>query len=72
MATKSVEKDDSKLWSNPLVKGYIYIMVDEVTKSNMRNGIFLPKVWNVILNKLNEVSGRSFNMKQIKQKFNKL
>ena len=44
MATENVKKDDSKLWSNPLVKTYIDIMVDEVNKGNMRNDIFLPKV----------------------------
>ena len=47
-------------------------MMDEVNKDNLRNDIFIFKVWKAILNKLNEVSGWFFNMKQIKQKFNKL
>ena len=47
-------------------------MMKEVTKGNMNNGVFPSKIWKSILEKLNANEGRNFNLKHIKQKFNRL
>ena len=47
-------------------------MFEEVNKRNMRNNIFSHKVCQAMLQTLNTRIGRAFDMKQIKQKFNRL
>jgi hypothetical protein len=42
MAT-SVDFSDAKLWPDNVIKTFIDIMVDEVTKGNMSNGVFLVR-----------------------------
>ena len=66
------DKKETSLWSALMVKTYIDIMVEEVNKGNMRNNVFSPKVWQAILQTLNTRTARAFDMKQIKQKFNRL
>lgn len=68
----NIDKNESKVWPEPIIKTYIEIMVDEVTKGNMQNGVFHPRVWNSMKDKLNSMTNRSFSVKQIKQKFNRL
>ncbi|XP_061340833.1 L10-interacting MYB domain-containing protein-like [Gastrolobium bilobum] len=68
----NAKKNDAKIWPDSIIKDYIHIMVDEVTKGNMQNGIFHTRIWNSIKYKLNSISNRSFSIKQIKQKFHRL
>jgi hypothetical protein len=42
MAT-SVDISDAKVWPDNVIKAFINIMVDEVTKGNMSNGVFLVR-----------------------------
>ena len=55
-----------------VVKVYIDTMVKEVNKGNMRNNVISTKVWQTILRTFNERTGCQFDMKQTKQKFNRL
>ena len=67
-----IEQQEHSLWPKNVVKCFIDIMVEEVTKGNMNNGVFPSKVWKIILEKTKSKSGRNFDVKQIKQKFNRL
>ena len=47
-------------------------MVDEQQKGNMEHGIFKATTWLSITNALNEKTGKSFRIKQLQQKHNRL
>ncbi|XP_048336047.2 L10-interacting MYB domain-containing protein-like [Ziziphus jujuba] len=64
--------DDSTLWSATNEKIYIDVMVDLINKGGMKDGQFSSKEWTNMLEALNNKSKRNYNMKQIKQKFNRL
>ncbi|XP_054800480.1 L10-interacting MYB domain-containing protein-like isoform X2 [Prosopis cineraria] len=63
---------DSKMWTDPIVKALIDILVEEVQKGNMPNGVFHSRTWTSMTARLNSVTSRSFNVKQLKQKVNRL
>ncbi|XP_060675051.1 uncharacterized protein LOC125422919 [Ziziphus jujuba] len=64
--------DDSTLWGATNEKIYIDVMVDLINKGGMKDGQFSSKEWTNMLEALNNKSKRNYNMKQIKQKFNRL
>jgi hypothetical protein len=71
MAT-SVDISDAKLWPDNVIKAFIDIMVDEVTKGNMPNGVFHVRTWNSMTTRLNSVTNRSFTARQLKAKMHRL
>ena len=66
------DADDASVWSSTIEKKFIDIMVEEVNKGNMKNGVFIKKAWTKIQEDLKRKSNRNYSMKQIKQKFNRL
>jgi hypothetical protein len=58
MAT-SVDIREAKLWPDNVIKAFINIMVDEVTKGNMSNGVFHVRTWNSMTTRLNSIINRS-------------
>ena len=59
-------------WPSHIEKIFIDIMVDEQQKGNMEHGIFKATTWLSITNALNEQTGKSFHIKQLQQKHNRL
>ena len=47
-------------------------MVNEINKGNMDSGTFSTNAWRRILLEVNSQGKRNFNLKQLKQKFNRL
>ena len=72
MGNEKVDLQESSLWPCVIVKCFIDIMVEEVNKGNMKNGVFTTRTWNGMLNTLNIRTNRTFTMKQVKQKYNRL
>jgi hypothetical protein len=70
--TTSVDISDAKLWPDNVIKAFIDIMVDEVTKGNMPNGVFHVRTWNSMTTRLNSVTNRSFTARQLKAKMHRL
>lgn len=68
----NIDKNDSKIWPDLLTKAFIDIMVDEVTKGNMPNGVFHSRTWTSMTARLNAATNRSFSVKQLKQKMHRL
>ncbi|XP_048331881.2 L10-interacting MYB domain-containing protein-like [Ziziphus jujuba] len=71
----TIENDgggDSTLWGATNENIYIDVMVDLINKGGMKDGQFSSKEWNNMLEAINNKSKRNYNMKQIKQKFNRL
>ena len=64
--------DESKLWPDSVAKAFIDIMVDEVTKGNMSNGVFHSRTWNTITTKLNSITNRSYKKEQLKAKMHRM
>ncbi|CAL5183411.1 unnamed protein product [Lathyrus oleraceus] len=71
MAT-NVDISDSKLWPDFVTKAFIDIMVDEVTKGNMPNGVFHNRIWTSMTTKLSSITNRSFKAGQLKAKMHRL
>ncbi|KAI5442892.1 hypothetical protein KIW84_011790 [Lathyrus oleraceus] len=71
MAT-NVDISDSKLWPDFVTKAFIDIMVDEVTKRNMPNGVFHNRTWTSMTTKLSSITNRSFKVGQLKAKMHRL
>ncbi|KAI5424576.1 hypothetical protein KIW84_030672 [Lathyrus oleraceus] len=71
MAT-NVDISDSKLWPDFVTKAFIDIMVDEVTKGNMPNGVFHNRTWTSMTTKLSSITNRSFKAGQLKAKMHRL
>ena len=69
MATNA---DESKLWPDSVAKAFIDIMVDEVTKGNMPNGVFHSRTWNSMTVRLNSMTNRSYKKEQLKAKMHRL
>ena len=72
MGNEKVDLQESSLWPCVVVKCFIDIMVEEVNKENMKNGVFTTRTWTAMLNTLNIRTNYNFTMKQIKQKYNRL
>jgi hypothetical protein len=71
MAT-NVDISDSKLWPDFVTKAFIDIMVDEVTKGNMPNGVFHNRTWTSMTTKLSSITNGSFKAEQLKVKMHRL
>ena len=72
MTTEIANVEDAGTWRGNIEKIIIDIMVNEVNKGNMDSGTFSTNTWRRILLKVNSQGKFFFNLKQLKQKFNKL
>jgi hypothetical protein len=72
MTTELNDVDDAKLWPPNVEKLFIQLMVDEMVKGNMQEGIFHKRIWDKILEELNKQSKRNYKFPQVKTKFNRL
>ena len=72
MTTEIANVEDVGTWRGNIEKIFIDIMVIEVNKGNMDSGTFCANTWRRILLKVNSQEKRNFNLKQLKQKFNRL
>jgi len=67
-----VDINDPKVWSDFVTKVFIDIMVDEVTKGNMPNGVFHTRTWSSMMYKLNSITKRTLQAYQLKAKMHRL
>ena len=72
MTIEIIDVEDAGTWRGNIEKIFIDIMVNEVNKGNMDSGTFSANTWRRILLKVNSQEKRNFNLKQLKQKFNRL
>ena len=72
MTSELTDVEGTGTWGCNLERIFIDIMVDEVNKGNMAGGIFNPNTWRRMLFEVNSQGKRNFNLKQLKQKFNRL
>ena len=49
----SSDAENGKLWSPPIEKHFINVLVEEEIKGNMPNGQFKKWLWTVIQNEFN-------------------
>ncbi|GAU46935.1 hypothetical protein TSUD_85350 [Trifolium subterraneum] len=70
--TTNIDNNDSTLWPDLVTKAFIDIMVDEVTKGNMPNGVFYTGTWTSMTTRLNSITNRSYEKEQLKAKFHRL
>ncbi|AES90490.2 Myb/SANT-like DNA-binding domain protein [Medicago truncatula] len=70
--TTNVDNCDSTLWPELVTKAFIEIMVDEVTKENMQNGVFHTGTWTSMTAKLNSTTNCSYSEEQLKAKMHSL
>jgi len=70
--TTNVDNSDSTLWPDLVTKAFIEIMVDEVTKGNMQNGVFHTGTWTSMTAKLNSTTNCSYNKEQLKAQMHRL
>ncbi|RVW17267.1 hypothetical protein CK203_069192 [Vitis vinifera] len=71
MTTEITDVEDAGTWRGNIEKIFIDIMVNEVNKGNMDSGTFSTNTWRKILLEVNSQGKRNFNLKQLKQKFNR-
>jgi hypothetical protein len=71
MAT-NVDNSDSTLWPDLVTKAFIDIMVDEVTKGNMPNGVFHIGTWISMTTRLNSITNCSYKKEQLLEKMHGL
>ena len=71
MTTEIIDVEDAGTWRGNIEKIFIDIMVNEVNKGNMDSGTFRTNTWRRILLEVNSQGKRNFNLKQLKQKFNR-
>ncbi|RVW82916.1 L10-interacting MYB domain-containing protein [Vitis vinifera] len=72
MTTEITDVEDAGTWRGNIEKIFIDVMVNEVNKGNMDSGTFSTNTWRRILLEVNSQGKRNFNLKQLKQKFNRL
>jgi hypothetical protein len=70
--TTNIDNDDSTLWPDLVTKAFIDIMVDEVTKGNMTNGMFYTETWTSMTTRLNSITNCSYEKEQLGAKFHRL
>ena len=72
METKITDVNDVGTWRDNIAKIFIDIMVNEVNRGNMDSGTFSTTTWRRMSLKVNSQGEKIFNLKQLKQKFNRL
>ena len=60
------------IWRGNIEKIFIEIMVNEINRGNMDSDTFSTTTWRKMLLEVNSKGKRNFNLKQLKQKFNRL
>ena len=66
------EENDGKMWHSTIEKLFIQLMVDEMMKGNMREGVMHRRGWDNILEELKKQTKRYYKLEQLKTKFNRL
>ncbi|RVW21160.1 hypothetical protein CK203_110649 [Vitis vinifera] len=72
MTTEITDVEDARTWRGNIEKIFIDIMVNEVNKGNMDSDTFSTNTWRRILLEVKSQGKINFNLKQLKQKFNRL
>ncbi|GAU12508.1 hypothetical protein TSUD_377590 [Trifolium subterraneum] len=70
--TTNVDNIDSTLWPDLVTKAFIDIMVDEITKGNMPNGMFHTGTWTSMTTRLNSITNCSYKKEQLQEKMHRL
>jgi hypothetical protein len=52
MMTELNDADDVKLWPPNVEKLFIQLMIEEMVKGNMQEGVFHKRIWDKILERL--------------------
>ena len=72
MIVKIIGVENAKTWKGNIEKIFFNIMVNEINEGNMDSGSISNNIWSRMLLEINSQGKRNFNLKQLKQKFNKL
>lgn len=72
MTSEITDVEDAGTWRGNIERIFIDIMINEVNKGNMAAGTFNTNTWRRMLLEVNSQGKRNFNLKQLKQKFNRL
>ena len=72
MTTEITDVEDARTWRGNIEKIFIDIMVNEVNKGNMDSDTFSTNTCRWILLEVKSQGKINFNLKQLKQKFNRL
>ena len=72
MTIEITDVDDAWTWKGNIAKIFIDIMVNEINRGNMDSGTFSTTTWRRMSLKVSSQGERIFNLKQLKQKFNRL
>lgn len=64
----NIDNSNSTLWPDSVTKAFIEIMVDEVTKGSMSNGMFHARTWTSMTTLLNAITNCSYKTEQLKEK----
>ena len=70
MAIEITNVEDVRIWKGNIEQIFVDIMVNKVNKSNMDSGTFSTNIWRKMLLEVN--SKKKINLKQFKQRFNRL
>ena len=63
---------DSKVWPEPVEKQFIEILLEEVAKGNICNGIMKKDLGPVVTEEYNNRTGKHYSVDQIKENFKRL
>ena len=64
--------EDWKLWSPPVEKHFIDVLVEEEAKGNMPSGQFKKRLWTVVRNEFNQRAKKAYRKDQLCQKYQRL
>ena len=72
MTTEITNVEDVRMQRSNMEKIFINIILNKVNKGNMDSDTFNTNTWRRMLLEVNSQQKRNFNLKQFKQKFNRL
>uniref|UniRef100_A0A2N9IYJ3 Myb/SANT-like domain-containing protein n=1 Tax=Fagus sylvatica TaxID=28930 RepID=A0A2N9IYJ3_FAGSY len=58
------DANDAKLWPPNVKKLFIQLMVEEIVKGNMQEGVFHKRIWDKILEELNRQTKQNYKFPQ--------
>ena len=61
----SNDAENGKLWSPPIEKHFINVLVEEEIKGNMPSGQFKKGLWTVIQNEFNRRARKNYQKDQL-------
>ena len=72
MVIEITDIEDAETWEGNIKKIFINIIVNWINRYNMDSNTFSTNTWRRMLLDVNSQGKRNFNLKHLKQKFNKL